>query len=56
MRSTAFLITGLVAAVEAQEIYITTTGTSARPQCTQPTDSPSYYFQQFSFTQKDTVR
>lgn len=56
MRSTTFLIAALAAAVEAQEIYVTTTGTSARPQCTKATDSPRYYFQEFSFSQKDTVR
>lgn len=56
MRATIFFIAGLAAALEAQEIYVTTTGTSARSQCTKGKVSPSYYFQQFSFTQKGTIR
>jgi len=56
MRYTVLGIAGLVAAVEAQEIFHTTKGHSARSQCTQATASPSYYFQPFSFTLNETVR
>ncbi|KAJ6153565.1 CAZyme family GH1 [Penicillium chermesinum] len=50
------LLTVLAVGVGAQEVYITKTGGSARPHCTAPIDSPSYFFQPFSFTLNETVR
>ncbi|KAJ5103606.1 CAZyme family GH1, partial [Penicillium argentinense] len=49
-------ILGLAAAVQAQEIFVTTTGYTARPQCKHETASPSYHFQPFSYTLSETVR
>ncbi|KAJ5548270.1 CAZyme family GH1 [Penicillium frequentans] len=49
-------IAALAVAVEAQEVYITKTGTSARPQCTGTLASPSFHFQPFSYTLKETIR
>jgi hypothetical protein len=42
----------------AQQIYVSTTGGSPRPQCTGTANSstPSFTFTSFSFTQSDTVR
>lgn len=47
---------GLGVATQAQEIYLTTTGYTARPQCTKSNASPSYHFMQFSYSLKETVR
>nr|ATQ35962.1 beta-glucosidase [Talaromyces piceae] len=55
MKSTLALA-AIAAAVQAQEVYITTTGYETRPQCTQPPATPSYRFQPFSFTLNETVR
>jgi hypothetical protein len=56
MKVTIALI-GIAAVAQAQEVYITTTGYTARPQCTlPPAASPKYYFQPFSFTLNETVR
>ncbi|KAH8689973.1 beta-glucosidase [Talaromyces proteolyticus] len=46
----------IAAGVQAQEVYFTTTGYTARPQCTQPPATPSYRFQPFSYTLNETVR
>jgi len=54
----------LIALGQAQQIYISTTGTSARPQCTaRPAQaaqwasrSPYYSVSSFAFTQNETVR
>ncbi|KAJ5771421.1 uncharacterized protein N7511_003472, partial [Penicillium nucicola] len=44
-------------AIEAQELYQTTTGPVARPQCTKHSDpTPKYHFQPFSYTLNETVR
>lgn len=54
---TVLLLAGLAAVAQAQQIYVTTTGYTARPECTaaaKPT--PSYRFEAFSFTQSETVR
>lgn len=56
MRATILYIAGFIAAAEAQETYITTTGYTARPQCTSLVAPPSYYFQPFAYTLQDTVR
>ncbi|KAL4782335.1 glycoside hydrolase superfamily [Aspergillus varians] len=42
--------------VQAQELYITTTGYTARSECTDPAVTPSYRFKGFSYTQNETVR
>jgi hypothetical protein len=44
------------AAIEAQELYLTTTGNAARSQCTQSSTAPNYHFQPFSYTLNETVR
>ncbi|KAJ5110539.1 CAZyme family GH1 [Penicillium argentinense] len=49
-------IAALLAAAEGQEVFITTKGPAARPQCTHAATSPSYYFQPFSYTLNETVR
>ncbi|KAH3147463.1 hypothetical protein LV164_005586 [Aspergillus fumigatus] len=46
----------LLGVAEAQQLYITTTGYLDRPQCTEPTVSPEYYFHPFSYTLNETVR
>ncbi|KAI0515464.1 glycoside hydrolase [Xylaria bambusicola] len=46
------LASSLLVAVQAQQVFITTTGHT----CTPSAVSPSYYFQPFSFTLNDTVR
>lgn len=56
MRTTLSLITTFIAAVEPQKVYITTTGYTDRPQCTQLTASPYYRLQPFSYTLQETVR
>lgn len=56
MRFTLGYILGLAAVVQAQEIFVTTTGYKARPQCKHATASPSYLFQPFSYTLSETVR
>ncbi|KAL3472035.1 glycoside hydrolase superfamily [Aspergillus californicus] len=55
MRTQGVLV-ALATAVKAQELYLTTTGYTDRPQCTNPPSTPSYYFEGFSFTQNETVR
>ena len=49
-------LVAFAAAAQAQELYMTRNGTSARPQCTDPASSPSYHFQPFSYTLNETVR
>lgn len=49
-------ISGLAIAVGAQRVYITTSGTEPRPQCTQQSPSPTFSFQPFSYTLNETVR
>ncbi|KAL4971533.1 glycoside hydrolase superfamily [Aspergillus desertorum] len=44
------------AAVRAQELYITTTGYAARPECTAAPATPNYWFEPFHYTQNETVR
>lgn len=56
MLSLPVWVAALAVAAEAQEVYITKTGTSARPQCTGTLASPSFHFQPFSYTLKETVR
>jgi hypothetical protein len=58
MKTAVGLAAIAAAAVQAQELYFTTTGYEARPQCTQPpaTATPSYRFQSFSYTLNETVR
>ncbi|KAJ5118228.1 Alpha/Beta hydrolase protein [Penicillium atrosanguineum] len=56
MLGTTVCLTGLIVAAGAQEAFLTTTGNSARPQCTKAAASPSYYFQPFSYTLNATVR
>ncbi|KAL1850540.1 hypothetical protein Plec18170_006825 [Paecilomyces lecythidis] len=46
----------LVALAEAQQLYVTTTGYTDRPQCTQLASSPQYRFQPFSYALEETVR
>ncbi|KAJ5919315.1 glycoside hydrolase family 1 protein [Penicillium verhagenii] len=51
-----------VATVLAQQVYVSTTGTSTRPYCAAPAkasadfDTPSYHYSTFSYTQTETVR
>lgn len=54
--SKPFLLAVLALGGSAQELFLTTTGNSARPQCTTQIDSPSYFFQSFSYTLNATVR
>ncbi len=56
-------LAGLASVAQAQQIYITTTGYTARPECTAAAAAtpaskatPSYRFEEFSFTQSETVR
>ncbi|OKP05890.1 Beta-glucosidase 34 [Penicillium subrubescens] len=56
MRMASIAALGLAIATQAQEIYLTTTGYTTRPQCTKSTASPSYHFQPFSYSLKETVR
>ncbi|KAI0412171.1 glycoside hydrolase [Xylaria grammica] len=56
MRASVSSISLVAAIARAQQLFITTTGHSERPQCTESPASPSYYFQPFSFTLNDTVR
>ncbi|KAL2824240.1 glycoside hydrolase superfamily [Aspergillus cavernicola] len=53
---TALLLAVLAAGVQAQELYLTTIGYTARPHCTRPPSTPSYRFEPFSYTQNETVR
>ncbi|KAL2810337.1 glycoside hydrolase superfamily [Aspergillus granulosus] len=50
------VLAAVVASAHAQELFIPTTGYTARPQCTQPPSTPNYRFEAFSFTQNETVR
>ncbi|CAI7655101.1 hypothetical protein PCG10_000514 [Penicillium crustosum] len=56
MRVPFISIAALAVATQAQEVYVTTTGYSARPQCTQSNVTPKYHFQPFSYTLNETVR
>ncbi|CAG7924807.1 unnamed protein product [Penicillium olsonii] len=57
MRVPLILFPAFVVAAEAQELYLTTTGYSARPQCTESSAlTPHYRFQPFSYTLNETVR
>ncbi|KAJ5434741.1 hypothetical protein N7491_005336 [Penicillium cf. griseofulvum] len=56
MRVPFISLPALVVATQAQEVYLTTTGYSARPQCTQPNVAPTYHFRPFSYTLNETVR
>lgn len=53
-----FLLYGsaLVVLAEAQQLYLTTTGYTERPQCTQAAASPEYSFRPFSYTLNETFR
>ncbi|KAL5337517.1 glycoside hydrolase superfamily [Aspergillus crustosus] len=55
MRSRLFLAV-VVTGTSAQELYLTITGYTARPQCTAPPATPSYHFEEFQSTQNETVR
>ncbi|KAI0968517.1 glycoside hydrolase [Xylaria arbuscula] len=55
MRAPVALIPLLATIVQAQQLFITTTGYTER-QCKPSTTSPSYYFQPFSYTLNETVR
>ncbi|KAL4790132.1 glycoside hydrolase superfamily [Aspergillus venezuelensis] len=46
----------IAAGVSAQELYITTTGYTARSQCTAASATPSYRFDAFEYSQNETVR
>lgn len=56
--TTLFLPLLLAATTQAQQVYISTTGSSPRPSCTScySTASPTYRFTEFSFTQTETYR
>ena len=56
MQITFIAILGLTIATQAQEIFLTTTGYIARPQCTNSATSPSYHFKPFSYSLSETVR
>ncbi|KAI0189867.1 glycoside hydrolase [Astrocystis sublimbata] len=56
MRSCLASVWLVATVVRAQQLFVTTTGYTERPQCTPSTTSPSYYSQPFSFTLNDTVR
>jgi len=56
MRGALLYGSALVALTEAQQLYLTTTGYTERPQCTQAAASPEYYFRPFSYTLNETVR
>lgn len=49
---------GAVQAVDAQQIYISTSGPTPRPQCTAATTNlqPTFTFRNFSYTLSETVR
>jgi hypothetical protein len=55
MRVSILSLTAFAVAIEAQELYLTTTGYAARPQCTKQS-TPKYHFQPFSYTLNETVR
>ncbi|KAJ5301270.1 hypothetical protein PENANT_c023G02248 [Penicillium antarcticum] len=55
MRVPITSLTTFVVAIKAQELYLTTTGYAARPQCTKQSN-PKYHFQPFSYTLNETVR
>ncbi|KAL4864097.1 hypothetical protein BDV12DRAFT_205927 [Aspergillus spectabilis] len=50
------ILAAVLTGASAQELYLTTTGYTARPQCTGPPATPSYRFEEFSFTRNETVR
>ncbi|KAI1749539.1 glycoside hydrolase [Xylaria castorea] len=56
MRVSIASIPLLATITQAQQLFITTTGYTDRPQCTLSATSPSYHFQPFSFTLNDTIR
>ncbi|KAJ5513758.1 CAZyme family GH1 [Penicillium fimorum] len=56
MRASWISFAALAVAIQAQEVYLTTTGYSARPQCTQSNVAPNYHFNPFSYTLDETVR
>jgi len=56
MRGVLLYGSALVALTEAQQLYITTTGHTGRPQCTQAAASPEYYFRPFSYKLNETAR
>lgn len=56
MQVTFVAALGLAIATQAQEIYLTTTGYTARPHCTKSATSPSYHFKTFSYSLSETVR
>ncbi|KAL4802025.1 glycoside hydrolase superfamily [Aspergillus unguis] len=53
---TVLISLSLAAAVQAQQLYLTTTGYPEREQCTSAPATPVYRFEEFSFTQSTTVR
>lgn len=56
MRAPFISLAALAVVIQAQEVYLTTTGYFARPQCTQSNVTPDYHFQPFSYTLNETVR
>lgn len=51
------LLAAVAAVVRGQDVFISTTGYTARPQCTKPPATPTYSFQGFSYVAlHDTVR
>jgi hypothetical protein len=56
MRIAFIAALGLAISVQAQEIYLTTTGYTTRPQCTKSIASPSYHFKSFSYSREETIR
>ncbi|KAI0909422.1 glycoside hydrolase [Ustulina deusta] len=56
MRASLASIPLVTAVARAQQLFVTTTGYTDRPQCTLPATSPSYHFQSFLFTLNETVR
>lgn len=56
MEFTLIAILSLAVATQTQEIFLTTTGYTARPQCTNSVTSPSYHFKPFSYSLSETVR
>jgi hypothetical protein len=56
MRIDFIAVLSLAVGTQAQEIYISTTGNTARPQCPKSTASPTYHFKPFSYSLKETVR
>ncbi|CAG7959230.1 unnamed protein product [Penicillium olsonii] len=56
MRVSVAFASLLATGAQAQQLFITTTGYSDRPQCTLPATSPQYSFRPFFFALNETVR